>query len=272
MGATARCSRLWEAEAFEDGRLTEADRPSFERHLTTCALCRDEVAQIDAARAAMQHAPAPAWSAIERQRVRNQLLSRANESLTARARVRFSHAALVAVALVAAGTSYGLWYARTEGMSSADVVLPAPAYDLESGRRRSVQEEQAQEAEQPTSENVASTTGPLAHAYTTVDAMITPPAPAPTAHTSASAGSRFQTAMVSFEAGDYARADTELELFARDFASDPRCEDAAYLRAVARFRRGDKVGAASLARAYLAAYPAGLRRIEARRLAAEGRQ
>jgi hypothetical protein len=272
MDAAERCSRLWEAEAFEDGRLGDADRPSFERHVTTCALCRDEVAQLDATRRTMQQLPAPAWSAIDRQRTRNQLLSRANGSLVAPRRVRLGHAALVAVGLLTAGTSYGLWRARTDGTSSNDVVFPAPAYDLTSSRRRSAHEEQAQETEQPASEQVGSGTGPLAHAYASVDAMVPAPAPVPTAHASASAGARFHTAMASFEGGDYARADAELGLFIRDFASDPRCEDAAYLRAVARFRRGDKVGAAALARAYLVAYPAGLRRIEARRLAHESQQ
>ena len=270
MDATERCSRLWEAEAFEDGRLTDADRPSFDRHLTACALCRDEVAQIDAARATMQRAPAPEWSAIDRQRTRNQLLSRANESLVARGRVGLSHAALVVVALL--GTSYGLWRARTDSTSANDVVLPAPAYDLESGRRRSAHEEQAQDTEQATNENTGSITSPLRRAYTTVDAMVPTPAPVPTAHVSASPGARFHTAMASFEAGDYERADSEFDAFAHEFPSDPRCEDAAYLRAVARFRRGDKFGAAALARAYLVAYPAGLRRIEARRLATKSQQ
>lgn len=77
MSTTERCARLWEAEAFEDGRFTDADRPAFERHLTTCSLCRDEVAQLDAARATFAHALAPEWPRLDRQRARNQLLSRA---------------------------------------------------------------------------------------------------------------------------------------------------------------------------------------------------
>jgi hypothetical protein len=55
-----------------------------------------------------------------------------------------------------------------------------------------------------------------------------------------------------------------------DYPADPRCEDAAHLRAVAHSRMGDAAGAAGLARTYLAAFPRGLRRIEAADLAAEG--
>jgi ferric-dicitrate binding protein FerR (iron transport regulator) len=81
-----------------------------------------------------------------------------------------------------------------------------------------------------------------------------------------SAGARFGEAMASFHAGDYARADAQLAQFAADFPNDPRCEDAAFLRAVARWRVGDRAGAASLARAYLSTYPNGLRRIEAQHI------
>ena len=69
-----------------------------------------------------------------------------------------------------------------------------------------------------------------------------------------------------FHAADYARADSLLATFAVDFPSDPRCEDAAFLRAVACWRLGDKSGAAKHAKAYLDAYPNGLRRVEARRM------
>lgn len=39
----AACPRLFEAEAMRDGRLTGAERASFERHLTGCAACSREV-------------------------------------------------------------------------------------------------------------------------------------------------------------------------------------------------------------------------------------
>lgn len=42
MSATS-CPRLFEAEAMRDGRLTGAERTSFERHLTACPTCSQEV-------------------------------------------------------------------------------------------------------------------------------------------------------------------------------------------------------------------------------------
>jgi FecR protein/Putative zinc-finger len=85
--------------------------------------------------------------------------------------------------------------------------------------------------------------------------------------TVASAGARFAEAVAAFSAGDYGRADTLFGAFARDFSTDSRAEDATFLRADARARRGDKAGAAAGARAYLQAYPKGLRRAAAERLA-----
>lgn len=89
---------------------------------------------------------------------------------------------------------------------------------------------------------------------------------APSLGTSAPAGPRFAAAMAAFGAGDFGRADTLFEAFVHDFPSDSRAEDAAFLRADARARRGDKAGAAAAARAYLRAYPNGLRRPAAERL------
>ena len=82
-----------------------------------------------------------------------------------------------------------------------------------------------------------------------------------------SAGARFAEAVAAFSGGDYGRADTLFGAFARDFSTDSRAEDATFLRADARARRGDKAGAAAGARAYLRAYPNGLRRPAAERLA-----
>jgi hypothetical protein len=42
------CPRLFEAEALRDGRLGDAERASFERHLTACPTCLREVGALDA--------------------------------------------------------------------------------------------------------------------------------------------------------------------------------------------------------------------------------
>jgi TolA-binding protein len=87
------------------------------------------------------------------------------------------------------------------------------------------------------------------------------------AATVGSAGARFAEAVAAFGAGDYGRADALFGTFARDFPTDSRAEDATFLRADARAKRGDKAGAAAGARLYLRAYPNGLRRPAAERLA-----
>jgi hypothetical protein len=74
---------------------------------------------------------------------------------------------------------------------------------------------------------------------------------------------RFAAAVESFRQMHYASADALLQAFVRDYRLDPRCEDASFLRAVAHSRMGDAAGAADLARAYLANFPHGLRRLEA---------
>jgi ferric-dicitrate binding protein FerR (iron transport regulator) len=83
-----------------------------------------------------------------------------------------------------------------------------------------------------------------------------------------SASDRYAEAIGAYRVGAYAKADALFAAFVRDFPGDPSCEDASFLRAVCHQRIGDSAGAASLARAYLARYPSGLRRPEAERIAA----
>jgi TolA-binding protein len=86
------------------------------------------------------------------------------------------------------------------------------------------------------------------------------------ARASTSAGERFDEAISSFVHGSYARADTQLIDFVREFPHDSRCEDASFLSAVARWRMGDASGARTQAQSYLGAYPQGLRRDEAQHI------
>lgn len=79
--------------------------------------------------------------------------------------------------------------------------------------------------------------------------------------------SAFTQAMSAFSAGDYGRADELFAGFAREHPDDARVEDALFLRAVARSRRGDASGARAIARQYLERFPNGLRRDDAERLA-----
>ena len=65
--------------------------------------------------------------------------------------------------------------------------------------------------------------------------------------------------MEAFNGGDYGEAERRFATFTREFPSDARVEDAMFLIADARARRGDGVGARVAAREYLHRFPAGLR-------------
>jgi TolA-binding protein len=92
------------------------------------------------------------------------------------------------------------------------------------------------------------------------------PAP-PAAPTASVNGGRFADAMAFFRAGRYADADLAFAAFESAAPSDPRAEDAAWLRAVAKSRAGDAAGASKQAQRYLDRYPQGFRRSEAEALA-----
>ena len=93
---------------------------------------------------------------------------------------------------------------------------------------------------------------------TKTDEKTVAPAPAPT--------SPFTLAMSAFNAGDYGRADELFAAFERVHPKDSRVEDALFLRAVARARRGDDSGARLIALEYLKRFPNGLRKADAERL------
>ncbi len=85
------------------------------------------------------------------------------------------------------------------------------------------------------------------------------------------AGEKFDEAIGSFVHGSYGLADAQLAEFTRRFPDDARCEDAAFLSAVACWRMGDTKGARARAEAYLSAYPNGLRRGEAQHILDDAR-
>jgi hypothetical protein len=76
----------------------------------------------------------------------------------------------------------------------------------------------------------------------------------------------FADGIAAFRAGRYEDADKLLMAFSIKNPSDPRTEDAAFLRAVSRARLGDDRAAGALAREYLRRFPKGLRRPEAESL------
>jgi TolA-binding protein len=362
------CARAWQAEAVEDGRLSGADRASFARHAATCEVCAREVRALARLRQAAERLPVRASTPLERRRLRNDLLRRAN-GLAVRTspalRSRSLAAALAAMAVLAA---FVLWL---RAPTPAPASLPAPdvptfqitasdgaewrtversaslrlsvrrgRFELEVDKLRAGQRflldlpdgevevqgtrfvvevdglqtrsvrviegrvalrlrergplvlgagegwpAEAAAVPAPAASSAASALGaggaaPAAKAPASGPprAGRVEPAPAlaegselsdratPSDRASA-AGVDFALAMSTFSAGDYGRAEQLFIGFERDHPGDARVEDATFLRAVARARRGDSSGAQALAREYLRRYPRGLRRIEAERLA-----
>ena len=340
------CSRLWEAEALEDGRLNGADRASFERHAATCDACRRELDDLRALRERLASVAAPPVGELQRRSERSRLLRTASDGKIGSAHGRrgtliFVLAALLVVAAFGYGrarwtesdlpeplhadeqpllpsaprfdarsSSDAVWLPQTSGATtrvtltngSVTFVVPAlapaqrfvvvlPDGEIEvRGASFTAVVERARTVHVSVADRVVALrldsgeemllrTGdvwpaPVAAAATMPPVTSVRPAvgvaSAPRENTMTArptAGALFGEAFASFERGAYDLADIQFERFTREHPDDPRTEDAAYLRAVARFRMGDREGAAALARAYLAAYPSGLRRPEAQRLA-----
>lgn len=408
------CARAWQAEAIEDGRLSEADAASFKRHADNCNVCARELRLLASLRHAADHLVAFESTPLERRRMRNELLRRANEVA-----VRSPGSALplgnalpprafaAALALVTVVAAVLLWFNAgrfnagpppspvVEGGASAGVPtfrVSAPAgaewrtlergptvrlsirrgtfhiavnklraeqrflLDLPDGRLEvkgtefvvtadgtrtvsaSVSEGRVAlrlrgreplalgAGEAWTAEEVASDEGRMADAPAATGSVapaaqsekhspsktraaaesVRPrvtreepaapgqgqePAAAPEQEPAAPepgparamaeavdseeqvqepvAGSDFAAAMSAFSAGDYGRAERLFLEFQQTHPGDARVEDAMFLRAVARSRRGDASGARSIAREYLRRFPEGLRKVEAERLTSE---
>lgn len=97
----------------------------------------------------------------------------------------------------------------------------------------------------------------------------TPSAMAPVAAPSSGASQEFADAMDALSRGDFGASAGKLSGFASAHPRDPRAEEAAYLQAIALERAGRLPEAQAAARRYLAAYPDGAHRAQARRLAGD---
>jgi len=351
MSQTHGCAQQWQAEAIEDGRLSGAERVSFERHAALCEVCSKEIADLARIREIMTRASAVEKSPLERKRLRMDLLRRADGALHPSRTFSFGRAAAFAMAAAACAllAIFGtrIWLGRPRAAQS----LGAPAFDVaESGparwsnERRSamahvdlsdgalwihvarIRHEQRFVLTLPDGEievlgtrflaSVADGTTrhvevaegvvalrliaepvrvlragdvwdrPIAEVSPGAGAAAAEPGresdarPARSAHATASPETTatepppdpFVAGVQAFRRGDFAAADDMLAHFVRDMPSDPRIEDALFLRAVANGRLGRNMIASDLARAYLARFPKGLRRPEAARIAAQGGQ
>lgn len=98
---------------------------------------------------------------------------------------------------------------------------------------------------------------------------VTPSATAPATASNPGASQEFADAMDALSRGDFGASAGKLSGFASAHPRDPRAEEAAYLQAIALERAGRLPEAQAAARRYLAAYPDGAHRAQARRLAGD---
>src|SRR5688572_32942451 len=127
------CTRAWQAEALEDGRLSGAERASFERHAASCAECARELRALVRLRQGAEWLPASSPAPLEHRRQRQALLLRASE-LCQRAPVQprrrtFAAFVLSGALLVAVCIGFGLRAWRSG--SETSVALAAPTYRLD---------------------------------------------------------------------------------------------------------------------------------------------
>lgn len=290
------CSRLWQAEAIDDGRLGGSELASFERHARSCRTCSREVERLRELRELSSGLPELEASSLERRRQRQRLLWQANQ-MTVEPPRRVSRRALGAAVVLAATTAMaagGAYMLRSPAPlarvsvahrpvaraghaapatlaavssapspapSAAPAASPAPSGSSTRPSARTVAGGAAHPAQNAPRTRHASGRAPALQHKVAARARGAPSAEAPDPPT---AGQDFAVAMSAFNSGDFGRAERLFTAFAARHPRDSRAEDASFLRAVARQRRGDTEGAKALARQYLDRYPGALRQEEAK--------
>ncbi len=261
--ARGDCTRRWQAEAIEDGRLEGPERIAFERHRATCSVCAEEYRALETLRELGERMSEDRPTEFERRRLRYEILRQADAIVTASAPTRGWWQLGVAAAAVTGLVAAAAWavsareqaeIARTVFPQAAIYVpvLPVPA----STHDRAVDEH-------PSGRSAASESAERA------DARVAARRSPAQAHGFAgrvradTAGQAFAEAFAAFSSGAYELAEERFLRFETEHQNDTRVEDAAFLRAICRQRRGDKAGAAREADEYLRKFPDGFRRREA---------
>jgi TolA-binding protein len=266
-----RCSRLWQAEAIADGRLSHPDAAAFERHAASCSECAREIRALEQLRRLTAQLPTLSASDLERRRQRYELLRMANEATVhaPRSRARVVGTFVIGAALVTAATALGMRAVWPEPPAAVPSTIAAPAPDASKAARRNavydIAAPQPETAERELEDSVAPTPAPALAPR--VRSKRGPAPPLPLIEDPPRAGAAFAKAMAAFAAGDYASAQALFAAFERDHGGDDRVEDALFLRAVAHARRGDLAESRATASEYLKRYPSGLRKREAEQLA-----
>jgi hypothetical protein len=132
--ARAPCPRTWEAEAVEDGRLSNGDRASFERHASTCATCAREAEALASLRQTVRQVNRQIPDAVTLRRLRGALLQEAHRQRTRRARSpKRLGAVLVLAAAIAVLLAWGgldRSRARLAAAPTGVSVADAPSFDV----------------------------------------------------------------------------------------------------------------------------------------------
>jgi hypothetical protein len=126
------CTRARLAEAIEDGRLSGAERASFERHAASCSECASELRALERLRQSAEWLPVGTPTQLEHRRQRQVLLRRASE-LCQRApiqprRRKFAALVLSSVLMAVAWIVFGFGFSRSG--SEVSVAPVAPTYRL----------------------------------------------------------------------------------------------------------------------------------------------
>jgi hypothetical protein len=127
------CTRARQAEALEDGRLSGAERASFERHAASCAECASELRALVRLRQSAEWLPLSTPTPLEHRRQRQALLRRASElcqSAPVQPRRRRFAAFVLSGALIAA-VCIGFALGASRSGSEASGAFAAPTYRLD---------------------------------------------------------------------------------------------------------------------------------------------
>jgi TolA-binding protein len=297
--SSSTCDRAVLVEAMFDGRLGPAERASIERHLKNCASCDELLRDLTSVREMLRSSSAP-LSSLEHQRARLALLRQtAAPSATKRRPAALLVIALVTLPLAVWASTSSLSFLRGSGAVLAPTP-PVAAVTSAIARRHVVSEPAPAPASSawiedisaaPTSETTeAPPTHPLELPSAPLRALpglsslarpiprrepgltgekpatATPSAATSIAQTS-QASQDFAEAMKALARGDFAASASKLEGFVSAHPRDSRVEDAVYLDAIALERAGRISEAKAAARRYLATYPEGAHRAQARRIA-----
>ncbi|MDB4994757.1 MAG: hypothetical protein JWM74_2189, partial [Myxococcaceae bacterium] len=123
-GAKTSCARSWEVEAARDGRLSPDAHASMQRHLTTCAACRDERAHLADLGAALRDDP-PKLDDVALRKLKQSVLERADGIQSGRVVATRPATRWIVLALplaAAIGMAYAV-HARTPALAPTEQAL-----------------------------------------------------------------------------------------------------------------------------------------------------